>query len=169
MKTHIDPKVDYAFKHVFGREESKPALVSLLNAVLQPAEGKSIASLELLNPFNEKSSESGKLSIVDIKARDESGRQFLIEVQMRAGDSSASERRLDLAEVRRALVPHSVEQFCRHVRGLAPAGYDWLARITKTRKTKARKQRSALYRVLSCFCFSCFRDSSVACGLSRVL
>jgi predicted transposase/invertase (TIGR01784 family) len=86
MKIQIDPKVDYAFKHVFGREESKPALVSLLNAVLQPAEGKSIASLELLNPFNEKTSESGKLSIVDIKARDQSGRQFLIEMQMLAGD-----------------------------------------------------------------------------------
>lgn len=86
MKTQIDPKVDYAFKHVFGREESKPALVSLLNAVLQPAEGKGIASLELLNPFNEKASETAKLSIVDIKARDESGRQFLIEMQMLAAD-----------------------------------------------------------------------------------
>ncbi|MGH7135819.1 MAG: PD-(D/E)XK nuclease family transposase, partial [Pirellulales bacterium] len=50
MKTQTDPKVDYAFKHVFGREESKPALMSLLNAVLQPAAGQGIASLELLNP-----------------------------------------------------------------------------------------------------------------------
>ena len=49
MKTQFDPKVDYAFKHVFGREESKPALVSLLNAVLQPAEGEGIASLEQLH------------------------------------------------------------------------------------------------------------------------
>ncbi|HVA51725.1 MAG TPA: NAD(P)-dependent oxidoreductase [Pirellulales bacterium] len=48
MKTQTDPKVDYAFKHVFGREQSKPALISLLNAVLQPAEGQEIASLELL-------------------------------------------------------------------------------------------------------------------------
>ena len=45
MKTHIDPKVDYAFKHVFGREESKPAPISLLDAVLQPAAGQGIASL----------------------------------------------------------------------------------------------------------------------------
>jgi hypothetical protein len=41
MKIQIDPKVDYAFKHVFGREESKPALISLLDAVLQPAPGQS--------------------------------------------------------------------------------------------------------------------------------
>ena len=86
MKTQIDPKVDYAFKHVFGREESKPALISLLHAVLQPAAGQGIASLELLNPFNEKTSEGAKLSIVDIKARDESGPQFLIEMQMLAAD-----------------------------------------------------------------------------------
>lgn len=87
MRTQTDPKVDYAFKHVFGREESKPALKSLLNAVLQPAAGKGIASLELLNPFNAKASESAKLSIVDIKARDEGGRQFLIEMQMLAADA----------------------------------------------------------------------------------
>ena len=89
MKTQIDPKVDYAFKHVFGREESKPALISLLDAVLQPAAGQGIASLELLNPFNEKASESAKLSVVDIKARDESGRQFLIEMQIRAARAPA--------------------------------------------------------------------------------
>lgn len=84
MKTQTDPKVDYAFKHVFGREESKPALMSLLDAVLQPAPGQNIASLEILNPFNEKAAENAKLSIVDIKARDESGRQFYIEMQMLA-------------------------------------------------------------------------------------
>lgn len=86
MKTPIDPKVDYAFKHVFGRDESKPALVSLLNAILRPAAGKAIVSLELLNPFNEKTSADAKLSIVDIKARDESGWQFLIEMQMLAAE-----------------------------------------------------------------------------------
>jgi hypothetical protein len=69
MKTQTDPKVDYAFKHVFGREESKPALVSLLNAVLQPAAGEGIVGLELLNPFNAKAFESAKTCIVDIKAR----------------------------------------------------------------------------------------------------
>jgi hypothetical protein len=30
MKPHSDPKVDYAFKHVFGREQSKPALGDLI-------------------------------------------------------------------------------------------------------------------------------------------
>jgi predicted transposase/invertase (TIGR01784 family) len=84
MKTQTDPKVDYAFKHVFGREASKPALTSLLDAVLQPPQGHGIASLELLSPFNEKDSEQAKLSVVDLKARDESGRQFYVEMQMLA-------------------------------------------------------------------------------------
>lgn len=87
MKTNTDPKVDYAFKHVFGREQSKPALINLLNGIVQPAGGPGIVSLELLNPFNEKAYESAKLSIVDIKARDQAGRQFLIEMQMLAADA----------------------------------------------------------------------------------
>jgi predicted transposase/invertase (TIGR01784 family) len=82
MKPQSDPKVDYAFKHVFGREQSKPALISLLDAVLQPASGGNIASIEFLNPFNEKEALDDKLSVLDIKARDESGRQFNIEMQM---------------------------------------------------------------------------------------
>lgn len=80
MKTNIDPKVDYAFKHVFGREESKPALISLLDAVLQPAAGQHIVSLDLLNPFIDQDLPQGKKSVLDIKARDETGRQFNVEM-----------------------------------------------------------------------------------------
>jgi predicted transposase/invertase (TIGR01784 family) len=84
MKIKIDPKVDYAFKHVFGREESKPALISLLDAVFQPGAGQQISSLDLLNPFNDKETPDDKTSVLDIKARDESGRQFNVEMQMLA-------------------------------------------------------------------------------------
>jgi predicted transposase/invertase (TIGR01784 family) len=84
MKPQTDPKVDYAFKHVFGREQSKPALISLLDAILQPAAGQNITNLELLNPFNDKEALDDKLSILDIKARDQSGRQFNVEMQMLA-------------------------------------------------------------------------------------
>jgi predicted transposase/invertase (TIGR01784 family) len=84
MKPQTDPRVDYAFKHVFGQAQSKSALMSLLDAVLQPPAGQSIASLELLNPFNDKQALDDKLSVLDIKARDESGRHFNIEMQMLA-------------------------------------------------------------------------------------
>ena len=84
MKPQTDPRVDFAFKHVFGREENASLLISLLDAVLEPAGGENIASVEILNPFNDKEALDEKLSILDIKARDQSGRQFNVEMQMLA-------------------------------------------------------------------------------------
>ena len=80
----IDPTVDYAFKHLLGRESTRPILISVLDSVLNPAPGLHIKDLELLNPFNPKETLDDKLSILDIKARDQSGRQFNIEMQMLA-------------------------------------------------------------------------------------
>jgi predicted transposase/invertase (TIGR01784 family) len=82
MKTNADPKIDYAFKHVFGREEGKLALRNLLNALLQAVGGPAIVSLELLNPFKDNAALDDRAFIVDIKARDESGRLFYIEMQV---------------------------------------------------------------------------------------
>ena len=78
----VDPKVDYAFKHLFGREANIPLLIDLIDSVLKPAPGCSIESLEILNPFNPKEAFDDKLSILDIKARDKGGRQFDVEMQM---------------------------------------------------------------------------------------
>jgi hypothetical protein len=80
----IDPKVDYAFKHLFGRETTRPILIDLLDSVLDPAAGHEIREIEVLNPFNPKEALDDKLSILDIKARDQAGRQFNIEMQMLA-------------------------------------------------------------------------------------
>jgi predicted transposase/invertase (TIGR01784 family) len=84
MKPQVDPKVDYAFKHEFGREESKPCLMSLVDAVLQPRADQRLMGLELLNPFNDQQALNDKLSVLDIKARDVSGRLFNVEMQMLA-------------------------------------------------------------------------------------
>src|SRR5437762_11317008 len=80
----IDPKVDYAFKHLFGREATRALLIDLVDAVLNPAPGRQITEIELLNPFNPKEKLDDKLSILDIKARDQSGRRLNIEMQMLA-------------------------------------------------------------------------------------
>jgi hypothetical protein len=56
----------------------------MIDAVLQPAPGHRIQAIELLNPFNPKETPDSRLSILDIKARDESGRQFNVEMQMLA-------------------------------------------------------------------------------------
>jgi predicted transposase/invertase (TIGR01784 family) len=80
----IDPTVDYAFKHVFGRESTKPILIDVLNGILNPPSKHRVEDLELLNPFNPKEAMDDKLSILDIKTRDQSGRQFNVEMQMLA-------------------------------------------------------------------------------------
>jgi predicted transposase/invertase (TIGR01784 family) len=80
----IDPKVDYAFKHLLGRESTHAILIDVINQVLNPIPGQQIQDIELLNPFNPKEALDDKLSILDIKARDQTGRQFNIEMQMLA-------------------------------------------------------------------------------------
>jgi predicted transposase/invertase (TIGR01784 family) len=84
MLLGVDPKVDYAFKHLFGRDATRPLLIDVLNSILEPRPGHLIQDLELLNPFNPKEALDDKLSILDIKARDQSGRQFNVEMQMLA-------------------------------------------------------------------------------------
>ena len=78
----IDPKVDYAFKKVFGSVEYVFLLISLLEAVLRPPPDRRILAVEVLNPFNEKENPDDKLSILDIKVRDQLGQQYNVEMQM---------------------------------------------------------------------------------------
>jgi predicted transposase/invertase (TIGR01784 family) len=84
MKPGVNPKVDFAFKRLFGRDGNQPVLRHMLHAVLQPRPAEQIVDLELLNPFNDKETLDDKLSILDIKARDQSGRLFNIEMQLLA-------------------------------------------------------------------------------------
>ena len=82
MILNVNPTVDYAFKHLLGRDSTRPILVSVVDSVLDPAPAHRIRDIELLNPFNPKETLDDKLSILDIKARDQSGRQFNVEMQM---------------------------------------------------------------------------------------
>ena len=75
----IRPTVDFVFKLIFGRSESADVLIDLLNAILSHA--SPITEVEIMNPFNEKEFDEGKLSIVDVKARDSAGRSYVIEIQ----------------------------------------------------------------------------------------
>jgi predicted transposase/invertase (TIGR01784 family) len=84
MQVGIDPKVDYAFQRLFGVEHNSALLIDLLNAVLAPIDDERITEVQLLNPFNAKEAWDDKLSIVDVKARDQAGRLFQIEMQMLA-------------------------------------------------------------------------------------
>ncbi len=80
MMLGVDPKVDYAFKRLFGDERNADILIHLLNAILKPV--VPIVSIEILNPFNEKDFAEDKLTVLDIKVRDQAGRQTGTEMQL---------------------------------------------------------------------------------------
>jgi predicted transposase/invertase (TIGR01784 family) len=82
MILDIDPKEDYVFKRVMGREATKPILIDVLNQVIGPPPGRLVKDIELRNPFNPGDTAGDKLSILDIKAVDQSGQQSNVEMQM---------------------------------------------------------------------------------------
>jgi predicted transposase/invertase (TIGR01784 family) len=76
----INPRVDFAFKKLFGSEENKDLLISLINAIV--SEKDQVTDIELKNPYNLASYRAGKMSVLDIKALDTSGRWYNIEMQV---------------------------------------------------------------------------------------
>jgi len=80
MKHLINPQVDCVFKAILGSDENKPLLLNFLNGILKPV--STITAVTIENPYNEREFESDKLSIVDIKAKDEEGAFYQIEIQM---------------------------------------------------------------------------------------
>lgn len=76
----ITPRVDIAFKKIFGVEENKDLLILLINAIV--SEEDQVAAITLLNPYNPKNFRNDKLSILDIKAEGHDGKRFNIEIQI---------------------------------------------------------------------------------------
>ena len=78
----IEALVDFAFKKVFGSPGNEIVLIELLNALLVLK--SPIAKVQIRNPYNDKDFEDDKLSILDLRAEDEQGRIYTIEVQLSA-------------------------------------------------------------------------------------
>ena len=75
----------YAFKIVFGTHQNEAILRALLNALLSLQGRDKIVELEILSPNAEKVFFDDKGPVLDLKARDEAGTHYNIEVQLRAG------------------------------------------------------------------------------------
>ena len=80
MALGIKPTVDFAFKKIFGSPESVQALIGLLNAILKLP--SPITDAEILNPFSYKEFTDDKQIVLDIRARDSTGRMLNIEMQV---------------------------------------------------------------------------------------
>ncbi|ABE05495.1 unknown [Rickettsia bellii RML369-C] len=76
----VNPRVDLAFKKIFGVEENKDLLISLINSIVSSED--QIKEVILLNPYNPKNFLNDKLSVLDIKAKGETGKMFNIEIQV---------------------------------------------------------------------------------------
>ena len=79
-KKYLDPKADLTFKKVFG--EHPDLIISLLNALLPLKKEEEIESVEYLSPELVPENPLRKFSIVDVRCRDNRGRQFIVEMQM---------------------------------------------------------------------------------------
>ena len=78
--TTLNPRVDFAFKKIFGAEENKDLLISFINSVI--LEKDPIVEVTLLNPYNSVNFKGDKGSILDIKAKDSKGIYYDIEMQV---------------------------------------------------------------------------------------
>lgn len=72
---------DVVFSFLMSSPDSEPALKSFINAALEDAGRPATKTIEILSPFNPQTFQSGKASILDVKAQDVEGRYFDIEMQ----------------------------------------------------------------------------------------
>ena len=77
----INPKTDYAFKKIFGSEQSHDILISFLNAILY--DGRIIIKdLEILNPYLAPKIRGVKETYLDVKAKLDNDTTVIIEMQV---------------------------------------------------------------------------------------
>jgi predicted transposase/invertase (TIGR01784 family) len=81
MFTFINPKTDFAFKKIFGSENSKDILMSFLNALLYDNQ-PTIESLQILDPHSLPLIRGLKDTYVDIRAQLNDGTNVIIEMQV---------------------------------------------------------------------------------------
>jgi len=78
----LDVKIGFAFKKVFGSEESTDILINFLNSVI-PFENQSlIKSLDIVGPYNIPMLKGMKDTFVDVKAQLDNGSEVIIEMQV---------------------------------------------------------------------------------------
>ena len=77
---YLNPKADLTFKLIFG--EHPDLAMSLLNALLPLPEDGQITSLEYASPEMVPENPMKKNSIVDVRCKDQKGREFIVEMQL---------------------------------------------------------------------------------------
>jgi predicted transposase/invertase (TIGR01784 family) len=74
-----DMKNDVAFRKIFGNKKKTICLISFLNAVLALEGNNRVVKVTLIDPYLVPRIQGEKASIIDVRATDMRGRQFIIE------------------------------------------------------------------------------------------
>jgi predicted transposase/invertase (TIGR01784 family) len=77
-----DIKNDVAFRKIFGNKKKTICLISFLNAVLGLEGSNRVVKVTLIDPYLVPRIKGEKASIIDVRATDMRGRQFIIEMQV---------------------------------------------------------------------------------------
>jgi predicted transposase/invertase (TIGR01784 family) len=77
----INPKTDFAFKKIFGSEQSQEILVSFLNGILYGGDAV-VKSVDMLNPYQAPKIRGMKDTFLDVKATISTGETVIIEMQV---------------------------------------------------------------------------------------
>jgi predicted transposase/invertase (TIGR01784 family) len=77
-----DIKNDVAFRKIFGNENKTEILISFLNAVLKLEGKQKIVWVEILNPYQMPIVLGAKSTILDVRARDKAGNDYIVEMQV---------------------------------------------------------------------------------------
>lgn len=93
MAKKVYPYSDIFVRYLLGDEKSSDLLLSFINAVHEDYDLPLISSITIKNPFNLKAYTIDKETAIDVKAEDEHGRQYDIEIQV-AGNESYKHRSL---------------------------------------------------------------------------
>jgi len=78
----LNPKTDFAFKKIFGSEESQDILLSFLNALLGLTSPYRLNDVTILDPYLAPKIRGMKDSYLDVRAKDETGKSYIIEMQV---------------------------------------------------------------------------------------
>ena len=77
-----DPKSDIAFKKLFADQKHSNILISFLNSILNRKKNRRIIKVKIIDPNNQPEIKKHKFSILDVHCIDESGKNYIVEMQV---------------------------------------------------------------------------------------
>ena len=78
----LDPKNDFAFKQIFGTEKNQDILIHFINDILCFKGSEQVIEVEFQKTSQDPEIAYQKQSLIDVLCKDQTGRQFIIEMQV---------------------------------------------------------------------------------------